>query len=63
MLPFYCSLKLFIDQFGATAFSWSCMSGHSDIAKFLIEAGAVVNVVEDVCCIYMYVYTHSENQA
>ena len=36
--------------------SFACESGHSDIAKFLIEAGAIVNVVEEVCCTCMCIH-------
>ena len=56
MLPVCCSLKLFINQDGTTALSQACARGHSDIAKFLIEAGAMVDAVDIVCCTCMCIH-------
>jgi ankyrin repeat protein len=35
---------------GRTALHLACMSGHADIADFLISLGAEINARDNVCC-------------
>ena len=47
-------------QWGRTALHWSVMNGHYDCTQLLIQAGAVVDIQNNVSTLYVHtVYHHN----
>ena len=43
---------------GRTALMWASEGGHMDVVKELLRARAVVDLQDEVCCLYLLLTLH-----